>query len=163
MYNIPTLIVDKKKLEKLQKVYMDAMAYIEDGLPNLDLNSRKEVLSFFEKTFKIHLTTTRIVEISEYIHQYGEDSEERDLIQGIVYYLKMKYAMKNYIVPMIKEAPNVELATRFEVVEMKNHQPLPKSPEIIECIVGATNGILLALIDGEMAIIVNDLMGDFDE
>ena len=160
---MPVLTVDIAKLEALKKVYDDAMEFIEIGLPNVDLSSRKDVLNFFEKTFRIELKSVRIAELSEYIYKYGENSEERDMIQGIVYFLKMKYSLKNYIIPMIERAPEVELAIRFNRVEMHNHQPLPQSPEVLECITGAANGVLLAEIDGKKAIVVNDLRGEDNE
>lgn len=152
MYKIPTVTVDKEKLEKLKEVYEGAMEHIKEGLPDINLNSRKDILHFFERTFQIQLKSTRIQEISEQIDLLQEDSEEQEIVIGIVYYFKMKYSLKNYIYPMIKDAPEVELETRFGRVQMKNHQPLPKSPEILECITRAYNGIKLVTGDGDSRI-----------
>lgn len=163
MYNAPVLTVDKEKLKSLKMVYDYAMESISAGLPNLNLESRKDVLTFFDKTFNIELKSVKIAEIALHIYGYGENSEERDIIQGIVYYFKLKYALKNYINPMIKSAPRIQLSVRFGRVEMNNHQPLPKSPEILDCITGAEHGVLLEMVKGEKTIVIDNTRGEIDE
>jgi hypothetical protein len=129
---------DLKKVNELKEMYLDAMGYIQNGLSHINLNARKDILNFFEKSFKIKLKSTKIEEVSKHIHHFGKDSEEADLITGIVYYMKMKYTIKNYLDYIIKHEGRIVLSPMFGKLMFNSIQPLPKSPEILDCITASS-------------------------
>lgn len=139
----PYFTVDIEALNELKFVYENAMEFIEEDLPKINLNSRNEIINFFEKTFKIRLDSTKISEIEQYKLKYDGDSMEAETIQGIVMYFKMKYALRNYINPMIKSGEKYVPRMYFGDLTMNNKQPLPKAPEILACITETFNGLQL--------------------
>lgn len=142
---------DIQKIKLLKEDYEGAMSYIEEGLPNINFNSRKEVLNFFEKTFKIKLQTTRIKELSQYLAAYKEDSIENEMITGIVYYFKMKYTLKNYIDCILRheKGGRVELRNFLGKISLPNRQPLPYSKEIQAAIIDGSETALNSLPKGD--------------
>ena len=128
---------DIEKIQGLKETYTDAMSIIKDGLPDINLNSTKNIINFFEKTFRIQLSSIRIKEIARYLSAYKEDSEEHEIITGIVYYFKMKYLLKNYIDSVLRHEKQgvVELRRYMGRLALPNRQPLPYSHEVIDCII----------------------------
>ena len=129
---------DLDKINELKETYELAMDFIREGLPNVNLNARKDILNFFEKTFAIKLKTSKIEEVSKYLQYYGDDSAETEMITGIVYYLKMKYSIKNYLTYIIKHDGRIVLRPMFNKLMFNSIQPLPKSPEILDCIISSS-------------------------
>jgi len=139
------ILFDIEGVRQLRGIYVEAMASIRADLPNINLNSRREIINFFEKTFQITLQSSRIAEITSHLNKFKDDSKEYEIILGIIYYFKMKYAVKNYLDCILKHEKKgvVELRTYFGSITMPNRQPLPKSPEILECVIEHSDGINL--------------------
>lgn len=142
---------DMDQIKLLKQDYEGAMDYIKEGLPNINFNSRKEVLNFFEKTFRINLKTLQIKELSRYIAAYKEDSVEHEMIRGIVYYFKMKYTLKNYVDCIIRHEKEgiIELRNYMGTLCFPNRQPLPYSQEVQAAILGGSEHALALLPKGD--------------
>ena len=141
---------DTEKIRLLRDDYVGCMESIKQGLPDINLNSRKAIMDFFEKTFQIELKSTRIKELSNYINAYGADSDEREVITGIVYYFKMKYMVKNYLDCILKHEKKgvVELREYFGSIVMPNRQPLPASKETYQYVIDGSETALTTLREG---------------
>ena len=132
---------DMLKIQELDTYYKETMKHLADNLPSINLNSPASVIDFFHKTFKINLTSSKIAEVSQYINMYGDDSDEKELIQGIVYYFKIKYAHRNYIKNILMHQNNgrVQLRWYFGELRFPNKRPLPYSLEILNAIIGGSD------------------------
>lgn len=131
---------DMDKIYYLQSCYEGTLSILKDNLPSVNINSRTDIINFFNKAFNIELKSTKIVEIASHIKKYGENSEEKELIQAIVYYFKLKYAYKNYIQSILKHEVNGQVRLRwyFGKLAFPNRQPLPYSMEILDCVTGGS-------------------------
>ena len=136
---------DVVKLRQLKEHYEAAIESIKEQLPNINLNSKKELLNFFEKNLNIHLQTSRIKEIEACLSSYTHDQEEYYILLGVTYYFKLKYSLKNYINWVLKNESNGIIYLRHWWGDwvLGNKQPLPGSPEILECVIGHSNNISL--------------------
>lgn len=140
---------DIPKLRLLKEHYENAIETIKEQLPEINLNSRKELLNFFEKDLNIHLQTSRIKDIERCLDGYTHDQEEYYILLGVTYYFKLKYALKNYVNWVLKNESNGIIYLRLWWGEwsLSNRQPLPKSPEILACVIGHSNNIILEGVD----------------
>lgn len=131
---------DMAKIRLLRTDYIDAMDYIKSGFPGVNFNSRREIINFFDKTFQIDLNSAKIKEIAHYLAAYKEDSVEHELITGIVYWFKMKYAIKNYLDCIIRHEVNGKVILRdfMGKLSLPNRQSLPYSMEIQGMILDGT-------------------------
>jgi hypothetical protein len=139
VFNIP-------KVKQLRDDYEAAMEAIKENLPNINLNSKKEIISFFEKTFQIKLESSKIKDITKALRYFDSDSEEYDLILGVIYFYKMKYMVKNYLNCILKHHVDgvVQLREYFGLA-LPNRQRLPYSEEVIDCIEGGSEAAILII------------------
>ena len=135
---------DLEKVKELKQIYENAMLAIKEALPNVKLNSRKEIINFFQDNLNIPLQTNRIRDIEGYLQRYRDSDPEYEIILGIVYYYKLHYSIKNYLDCIIKNNVNgvVELRDWFGPC-MPNRQPLMASPEIQATIIEHSGNITL--------------------
>lgn len=136
---------DIEKLTELKETYEEAIECIREQLPDINLNSQKQLLDFFGKALNIHLKTSRIKEIEEHLKRFTHDQEEYYILLGVTYYFKLRYALKNYINWVLKNHSNGIIYLKFWFGEwvLGNKQPLPLSPEILSCVIGHSNNISL--------------------
>ncbi len=139
------IMFDIAKIKQLKEDYDNTIAVIKESLPEINLNSSKQIVNFFEKTFQIELKSARIKEISAHLDEFHEDSEEREIIDGIVHYYKMYYTVKNYLDYIIKhnEAGVMVLREYMGQLCFQNRQRVPYSPDIINCITRVSRDGLL--------------------
>ena len=136
---------DIDKLTQLQDDYQSTLSIIKASLPEINLNSRKQIVNFFEKSFKIELQSSRIKEISSYLLKFGENSEEYEIITGIILYFKMYYQLKNYITYILNHHEEGMIQLRWYMGKwcLQNRQTLPYSKAIIDCITEISNPDLI--------------------
>lgn len=136
---------DIARLRQLKEHYEQASEVIKDQLPHINLNSQKQVIDFFEKNLNIHLQTARIKEIEKHLQHFSHDQEEYYTLLGVSYFFKIKYSLKNYINYVLKNEVDgiIVLQHWWGEWTLKNKQPLPKSPEVLECVIGHSNNISL--------------------
>ena len=136
---------DVEKLKELKEVYEEAMYSIAEQLPKMNLNSRKEVIQFFGESLNIELQSSRIKEIESHLTKFTTDQEEYYILLGVTYYYKIKYSLKNYINHILSKENNgiVYLRHWWGNWVMPNKQPLPASPEILDCVIEHSPNIKL--------------------
>ncbi len=136
---------DIDKIKQLKEDYEGTIQIIRDSLPEINLNSRQQIMNFFEKTFRIELRSTQINEIKSCLKQFGEESEEYDIIMGIIYYFRMFYALKNYINYILDYHEGGVMRLRYYLGEwcFKNRQRLPYSKDITSCITQCSQPYIL--------------------
>ncbi len=129
-------------LEKLKQLHLDLIltsAHIKQELPYVNWDSTNEVKKYFKETFDITLDSRKIVELVKYLHRFNEGSKEREIIQGLIYYYKIHYTIKNYLKAVINQAQKdgtyLVRDAMFGTYTMYNRQPLPLSKELTECII----------------------------
>ena len=144
----PYFKVDLEKLAELKETYELALETIKDNLPDINLNSRNQVINLFEKQFNIKLNSIKIKEIASHLQDYDSDSAETDMIQGIVYYYKVKYSLKNYINWFLNthEEGRIYIRVLFGRVTLTNRMELPRAPEILACVT-ETEGLYMVYND----------------
>jgi hypothetical protein len=127
-----------EKISELKECYEINKQWIRSQLPKIDWDSRKEVKQFFEENLGIILQNVKIKNIMAYQEMFSHDTEQYDIINGFVSYLKLKYIIKNYLDCIIRHNENGKVYLRQVgngQITFPNKQPLPKSPEIEACII----------------------------
>lgn len=123
-------------IKDLKERYEDTKKWILGELPKINWDSQKQIKSLFSETLEITLENVTIEHVQELLGRYDHDSEEFDLVNGLILYLKTKYTLNNYINCVLKHNENGRVYLRHEQGEwvLPNKRPLSGSPEIKECV-----------------------------
>lgn len=145
----PWIEVDRDALEELEETYEQTMQWIQNDYA-INLKSSMQIKQLFRQNLYIALPNTKTETIEQHLETFPDNSVEYELIQGIVYYKKMQYAIKNYIRHYLNSNGRVYLTRGVNGIEQINHRPLPGSPEILQCITDAGNGLKLKRRNNEV-------------
>ena len=131
----PWIEFDLEKVKQLKTDLENTMAFIQAELP-IKLSARKEVLDFFETTFGVVMKTTTIKEMESITGRFDKEGDKYNNIMNIITHTRMKYTIRNYLTPILKKSIGSCYQLRYYFGEwvFQNKRPLPKSPEIVECI-----------------------------
>lgn len=123
-------------IKSLKDTYQESMAFLKSELPNINLNSPKQIKKMLKETLDITTENVTISNLKNFREKYDHDSEEFDLLNGLVLYLQQKYTLTNYIDCIIKheEGGRVYLRLEGEAWMLPNKRPLSESPEIKACV-----------------------------
>jgi len=120
-------------IRKLRNDYKQTEEFLLSELPDINWNSRLEILNLFEYEYGIIISSLRI----SYLENIETSNEEtREIIETYLKLLKIKYETKNYIDCILRHEADgiVYLRKHHDKIVMPNKQPLPYSPNILECI-----------------------------
>lgn len=134
----PTIVFDLEKLRSLQTLYQQNLEFVAAQLPNINWKSPKQLKWFFKNRLDITLENAKIAHIAAFMERYDHDSPEYDLINGICTYLRLHFALKNYINYVLITANHegaIELRDYGWQWCLQNRQPLPNSPDLRACII----------------------------
>lgn len=133
----PHIEWDMDKIHDLKQQYDENMQLIKEMLPDINWDSPKAVKNYFNKVLEIPIENGRIEHLSGFLTQYDHDSEEYDTLNGYLMYLKLKWAVMNYLDCIIRHQENGRVYLRHHQGKwvLPNKRPLSGSPEIMECIV----------------------------
>jgi hypothetical protein len=145
----PWIEVDNEALEELKKTYEQTMEWIQSDY-QINLKSSMQIKQLFRQSLSIAIPDTKTETIEQHLDKFPENSLEYEVIQGIVYYQKMQYAIKNYIQHYLNSDGRVYLTRGVNGIEQTNHRPLPGSPEILQCITDAGSGLKLKRRNNEV-------------
>ena len=132
MDNGPWLKFDIEKTSELIQVYESTIDFILEDLPKINWNSPKQIVAMLEKELGVSVRNAKIQTIASCI---DEADDRYEMIQGIVYFLKLKFCIKNYLNPIIKADGLITLRKEGSVYLMPNKQPLPYSGEVWDCLI----------------------------
>ena len=125
-------------LYELKCTYLAAQDAIKEQLYGLDPNSKKQIKQYFADFLDIQLENVKISTLERALLLFDSDSEEFNFTNGIIYYLKLKYSLKNYIDYILKHHQEGKIYLRDINGDWRfpNRQPVPSSPELQQCIIG---------------------------
>lgn len=131
----PYTVWDMSKVRTLREQYVDQMAFIASMLPALEWNSPKKVLDYFNNVLDLPIQSVKIEHLSGFLTQMDHDSFEFDVLNGYIMYLKLKWAIMNYLDCIVRHNINGRVNLRLHQGKwvLPNKRPLSGSPEIIEC------------------------------
>jgi len=124
-------------IKELKERYEENLKFIKEMLPvDINLNSPKQIKSLLEERLEMIIDSVTIVAIEGYRDLYEHDSEEFDLCNGLVLYLKQKFTVNNYLNCILKHHENGRVYLRHEqgAWVLPNKRPISESPEIRECV-----------------------------
>jgi len=125
-------------VKDLKERYEENLKWIEEEIgADINLNSQKQLKAFLEERLDIVAESVKITVLESYRDQYDHDSEEYDLMNGLVLYFKAKYTINNYINCILKHEENGRVYLRWWAGNwvLPNKRPLSESPEIKECMI----------------------------
>ena len=137
----PFIEYDMEKIYALKEEYELNLKFIEENLPPINWNSPKQIKALFMQALEISLENVTISHVQSFMDRYDHDSEEFDLINGAVLYLKTKFTLNNYINCIVKHNDSGRIYLRKErgAWLLPNKRPLSTSPEIKQCEASTTN------------------------
>jgi hypothetical protein len=127
---------DIPKIKKLAEDYEYSLNLLLANLPQVNYDSQKQVKEFFKNSLNVMLKDTKIATIREHLNAFPDGSEEHELIETLLAYLRIKFSIKNYLHCILTHEENGVVQLRWENNRlcMPNRQPLPYNIEIQECI-----------------------------
>lgn len=132
------LTYDVEKIAALRELYTENIRFIKQHLPKgIDWDSRIQLKKFFKDHFNINILNVTISHLATQRDKFDHDSEEYDILNGVVTYLRYKYMIKNYLDCIIRHNDNGKIYLRLGNGELlfPNKRPLPRSPEIESCLI----------------------------
>lgn len=136
---MPFIIFDTRKIIELKSLYKQVMQQIKSDL-SFNPDSHKETT----KALDLSTKTVKIKDIEMLLNAIPDN----ETYQALFYYLKMKYAVRNYLDCILKHEVNGLVRLRIENnrLLMPNKRPLPYSEEIWDCVKSTSSGIVKTII-----------------
>lgn len=133
----PYLEFDLDEVKDLRSCYLATIDTLLKDLPDVNWNSRLEVKDYFLSEHDLVLDSLKISELHSLVEFLDEDSDEYDVLSGLVEYLKLKYTVKNYLDCILRHEDNGKVYLRDVDGELRmpNKQPLSYSPDITDCLI----------------------------
>lgn len=120
-------------IRELRSCYKQTEEFLLNELPDINWHSRLEIMNLFEYEYNIILKSLKI----SYLESIETNDEEtREIIETYLKLLKIRYETKNYIDCILRHEIDgiVYLRNHHDKIVMPNKQPLPYSPNILECV-----------------------------
>lgn len=120
-------------IRELRNCYKQTEEFLLSELPDINWHSRLEIMNLFEYEYSIILKSLKI----SYLENIETDNEEaKEIIETYLRLLKIRYEVKNYIDCILRHEIDgiVYLRKHHDKIVMPNKQPLPYSPNILECV-----------------------------
>jgi hypothetical protein len=132
----PNIQFDIGKVIKLGNHYTITMTYIYFDLP-VNPKSPKKIKEYFWEKHSIVIGNTQLRTLMLLQERLSTTHDAYDVLTGIIEYNKLRYTIKNYLDCILKHHINgkINLVKVDGHLVMPNGRPLPKSPEILECII----------------------------
>jgi hypothetical protein len=136
---------DMDKVHRLREHYLDVLKFIKEDNPAVNINSPKSIKSFCKIALGLTLENTRIKTINDKLALFDSDSMEYCSLLGILYALKLKFAIANYLDCVIRHQRAGVLLLRIVDGKpvMSNRQPIFSSPEIWECVTECSPDVII--------------------
>jgi len=127
---------DILKVKDLKENYQENIDITLEMLPENDWRSPAKTIDFFKKNFAIELKNVKINHVGQVLEELDHDSEAFDALNGYHIYLRLTYAIRNYLDNILKHEENGRIYLRQHQGEwvFPNKRPLSASPEIQGCI-----------------------------
>lgn len=132
----PYICFDIEKIQALRDRYMVNLEFLKGQLPQCNWNSPAAIKRYFEEKLGILLENVTIAHLETFLPMFDHDSEEFDILNGLILYLKQKFTIANYLDCILRHHQNgrVNLRHHQGAWVLPNKRPLTTSPEIQECI-----------------------------
>lgn len=127
---------DMQKIMLLKESYEECQKQLLEELPEINYNSRKQIVELLQKKLGVEIEDSKIQTIENITQEFDYGTEERYFIELLVVYLKNKFTLKNYINCIIRHEFNGVVHLRWDHggLYMPNHQALSYNTEITDAI-----------------------------
>lgn len=139
----PWIRFDIEKVKSLRESYLESIAYTRRELPKIKWESPGKLKEYFKIRYGIVLENATIRHLQELSEKYEHIEDLHDTLQGVIYFLKLWYAVVNYLDCILRhEKEGVVTLREVDFVwKFPNKQPLPYSGEIWACVTGTHESI----------------------
>lgn len=138
---------------QLKADYEKTIEFILDELPDVNWNSYQDTYGYFSEEYNIHIGSTRIQSLYEFLDDLDNNPETtefahninecKELLQGLIELKKLQFTLRNYINNILKHNEGGVYNLRLVNGEwkMQNKRDLPYSPDILECVISKSDNI----------------------
>ena len=124
------------KISDLEEAYECSMEFLLESLPRINYNSSSQVCNYIKENLGVDIQNMRINTLIDLQKRFN-NSMEKDFLDYLIAFLKMKYTVKNYLRCILRHHKEgvVLLRTIDGRLCLPNRQPLSYNEEIINCII----------------------------